>query len=143
MRRKKMKSMPCVIDGCGGFYGAPGSPGDRGLCKVCHNYASQLIRENKTTWDELEKLGLCRPLVPIEATRFLKVLLERRTTVTAPHEMDAHAAHHRLGHWKCLDKAGNSVWRRDDGETVTIDWTKFDTYIDHLQHVDSTSPLRT
>lgn len=31
----------------------------KGLCRPCYGSAAQLIREGKTTWDELKELDLC------------------------------------------------------------------------------------
>ena len=33
----------------------------RGLCRSCLSLASKLIKENKTTWEDLEKRGKCLP----------------------------------------------------------------------------------
>lgn len=47
---------PCIIRGCG----KPRAEAlKRGLCMGCHGKAKKLIADGKTTWENLEQLGLC------------------------------------------------------------------------------------
>lgn len=46
---------PCIIKGCG----KPRAEAlKRGLCMGCHGKAKKLIADGKTTWENLEQLGL-------------------------------------------------------------------------------------
>ncbi len=55
----------CLTPGCKGIFGAKGvgkgKSGGRGLCRGCHLAASSLVRRGKTTWEEMEQLGLAIP----------------------------------------------------------------------------------
>lgn len=47
-------SRKCVVATCSGI------PIVRGLCHQCYTRAIRLVNKNKTTWAELERLGLAR-----------------------------------------------------------------------------------
>jgi len=49
-------TLPCVYDGCNNTVIA------RGLCRNHYQSARQMVREGKTTWADLEKAGVARPL---------------------------------------------------------------------------------
>ncbi|KKL82805.1 hypothetical protein LCGC14_1981110 [marine sediment metagenome] len=44
--------MKCLIDGCDGVAKS------RGLCPICYGAANASIRIGRTTWKELENMGL-------------------------------------------------------------------------------------
>jgi hypothetical protein len=50
----------------------------RGLCGKCYLTARYLIRTKQTTWDELEKMGLCTPKRS-KASLFLSEFIARKT----------------------------------------------------------------
>lgn len=52
-----------------------GKGGGRGLCKKCHDAAYYLVESGKTSWKELEDLGLA---VPVYKTHFEQQLASRR-----------------------------------------------------------------
>lgn len=43
------------------FGGDQEKKGGRGLCTGCHTSATNLIKRKKTTWQQLESLGLAQP----------------------------------------------------------------------------------
>lgn len=64
MARQAFPTMKCMIPDCNNKFGSgmpKGQKGGRGLCKVCHQQASALVKQGKTTWEELERLNLARP----------------------------------------------------------------------------------
>ena len=48
----------CLTPKC---YHNAASPAYRGLCLVCYGKAKKLVAEKKTTWEELEQMGLALP----------------------------------------------------------------------------------
>lgn len=45
----------------------------RGMCENCYAGAARKVREKQTTWEELERLGLCRQAItvgPRKANKF-------------------------------------------------------------------------
>jgi hypothetical protein len=53
---KGTKKTACMIEGCGN------PEARRGLCEGCYRSAYRKIKEGKTTWPQLEKDGLAKPL---------------------------------------------------------------------------------
>jgi hypothetical protein len=47
----------CLVPSCG----KPNTRGSRGLCPRCRTLAAAEVNSGRTTWDELERLGLARP----------------------------------------------------------------------------------
>lgn len=48
---------PCLTKNCRGFAAAD----CRGLCMKCYSQAKKLVQDGKTSWDELESMGLATP----------------------------------------------------------------------------------
>lgn len=61
--REPTTEMDCLTPGCPRkFGGISNKKGGRGLCAYCHGVASRLVhKKKKTTWEELERLGLANP----------------------------------------------------------------------------------
>lgn len=56
----------CMTDGCDNTrYG-------RGLCVACYTAARRMVSEEKTTWEELIKLGLSAKVRPGKRSRFYR-----------------------------------------------------------------------
>jgi len=55
-------------------------------------------------------------------------------------EMNEHAKRNGLGHWRCISNKSNEWWRRFDGVEATYDG--FGTYIELLQQIDRTCPMK-
>ena len=53
--------MSCVIPNC---TTKTKKNNARGLCRICYRRAKTLIDSGKTTWAELERLGLASPAIP-------------------------------------------------------------------------------
>lgn len=49
--------MRCAIEGC------DRKANTRGLCRSCYHTALRLVQAGETNWDDLEKAGLCGPLM--------------------------------------------------------------------------------
>lgn len=45
----------CIIEGCDRE-----ASGGRGLCSACYQSLHRSVKAGDTTWDELERLGLCQ-----------------------------------------------------------------------------------
>src|SRR5581483_72860 len=61
-KRPAFPEAPCMTPGClRKFGGDQEKKGARGLCWLCHANAMSLIKQRKTTWEELEDVGLCQP----------------------------------------------------------------------------------
>lgn len=71
-----LASPTCVTEGCGK------ERRWKGLCSSCYGQAKKLIKQSKTTWDELEIMGLIiaddQPFV----AAFKRKLNERKNTAT-------------------------------------------------------------
>lgn len=61
--RAKTKKKWCFVKTCNGT-----SIVGRGLCSRCYPTARYLVRTGKTTWEELEKMGLAKPKRSINAS---------------------------------------------------------------------------
>ena len=62
--RKPTPEVPCLNPACTRTCGGSSRPnlgGSRGLCAPCYNDALRLVKQGKTTWEEMERLGLAKP----------------------------------------------------------------------------------
>lgn len=60
MSRKPTPTRSCCVPDCPNSIEVAGKS-SRGLCRSCYQKALACIRRGRTTWDELEKLGLAHP----------------------------------------------------------------------------------
>ncbi len=51
-----MDKNKCLIDGCDEIQNT------RGMCNLDYQLACRIIKEKKTTWEELEEKGMAKPL---------------------------------------------------------------------------------
>ena len=52
---RKGDSMQCITEGC------DNKQRTRGLCNACYYMARVLIRDGKTTWEEMVRRGVAKP----------------------------------------------------------------------------------
>ncbi len=74
------KGEKCLTPKCGRFVSG------RGICAACHYAASNLVKSQQATWEELEALGLC---LPKKGTLFTKAFLEAKAKKQADDKPDS------------------------------------------------------
>ena len=78
------KCLTPICEGRTGKAMPKGDTGGRGLCKSCFQKASALVKRKKTTWEELEELGLARPKYASDYELQLLIARKKRDEAQKP-----------------------------------------------------------
>lgn len=75
MKREKseLPLTKCFVPECNSQFDGTKHARSRGLCSSCYQKANSLVAQKKTTWEEMEKLGLAKR----KCTSLVELALEK------------------------------------------------------------------